>query len=226
MADAAAGGGAVEQPAPWATQAITAVRRTVELLGPEACCLSFNGGKDSTVILHLLRETFPETYKRLTYCYFNQEHEFPEVFQFIDDASSRYAIEMHNYKGTFKECLATLLEQRSNIKCIFVGTRRGDPHGAKLGVLQLTDEGWPNIIRVHPIIDWTYQNVWEYLRGPDRPYCTLYDQGYTSLGSTLDTQLNPQLRNADGTYRPAYMLTDEGLERHGRGSRKAEAPSN
>jgi len=112
-----------------------------------------------------------------------------------------------------------------SLKCIFVGTRRGDPHGAKLAALQLTDVGWPNIIRVHPILDWTYHNVWEYLRGEGRQYCQLYDEGYTSLGSTHNTQLNPQLRNVDGTYRPAYMLADEALERDGRGAKAAAASS-
>jgi len=213
------------QPA-WAAQAVSMIQRTVALMGPDACCLSFNGGKDSTVILHLLREALPDTYTQLTYCYFNQENEFPEVFRFIDEAAALHGIGMQRFEqATFTECLAALLEQTPSLKCIFVGTRRGDPHGAKLAALQLTDVGWPNIIRVHPILDWTYHNVWEYLRGEGRQYCQLYDEGYTSLGSTHNTQLNPQLRNVDGTYRPAYMLADEALERDGRGAKAAAASS-
>ena len=53
-----------------------------------------------------------------------------------------------------------------------------------------------------------------------RPYCKLYDDGYTSLGSTKDTIPNPNLRRADGTFQPAYALTDGESERGGRISKK------
>jgi len=48
------------------------------------------------------------------------------------------------------------------------------------------------------------------------PYCTLYDQGYTSLGKADDTFPNPALARSGGGYYPAYMLADWTLERAGR----------
>lgn len=74
--------------------------------------------------------------------------------------------------------LDTLLKE-SDVKLIFLGTRRGDPHGATMSELQLTDDTWPTCIRVHPILEWTYTDVWEYLSGPsngDLAYCPLYDE--------------------------------------------------
>ena len=53
-----------------------------------------------------------------------------------------------------------------------------------------------------------------------RPYCKLYDEGYTSLGSTLNTIPNPKLMQADGSFSPAYMLTDGADERGGRISKQ------
>ena len=55
--------------------------------------------------------------------------------------------------------------------------------------------------------------MWEFLRRYELPYCSLYDEGYTSLGEMDNTVLNPHLRveNIEGTvvYMPAYELKHE-----------------
>lgn len=35
---------------------------------------------------------------------------------------------------------------------------------------------------LNPIIDWTTEEVWEFINRFDIPYCSLYDEGYTRLG--------------------------------------------
>ena len=49
-------------------------------------------------------------------------------------------------------------------------------------------------MRVFPIIDWDYCNVWEFLRSYNLPYCVLYDKGFTSLGEKHNSQPNPHLK--------------------------------
>ena len=35
---------------------------------------------------------------------------------------------------------------------------------------------------INPIIDWTTDEVWEFIKEYDIPYCCLYDEGFTRLG--------------------------------------------
>lgn len=59
-----------------------------------------------------------------------------------------------------KEAFADYLNDYKNVKAIFVGTRRTDPHGATLSAFDQTDRGWPSFMRIHPVIDWHYAEIW------------------------------------------------------------------
>lgn len=118
-------------------------------------------------------------------------------------------------------------EGEGGIRAIMVGTRRTDPHGGALSAFDPTDHGWPAFMRVHPVLEWRYAEVWAFLRHLGVGYCALYDEGYTSLGGTNDTRPNPRLRvveDGDGDgggggrvwYRPAYELEADEEERLGR----------
>ena len=37
-------------------------------------------------------------------------------------------------------------------------------------------------VMVNPIVDWTDEEVWEYIHARNLPYCELYDQGYKRIG--------------------------------------------
>jgi FAD synthetase len=82
-----------------------------------------------------------------------------------------------------------------------------------------TDKTWPQFMRVNPILDWTYSEIWFFIRLLQLPYCSLYDQGYTSIDDTSNTVPNKELLlisqsdNDSKTYLPAYRLRNQDAER-------------
>ena len=111
-----------------------------------------------------------------------------------------------------KEALALYKQERESqdaqrVEAVLVGTRLGDPFAGRLCVsihcggcvltfylamtetLQTfapTDADWPALMRVHPILDWTYADIWEFLRCPDLGdggvgWCDLYDYGWVAV---------------------------------------------
>ena len=102
-----------------------------------------------------------------------------------------------------------------------LGTRSSDPNATGQQDFAPSSDWMPPFMRVNPILSWSYADVWAFLRVYTLPYCSLYDDGYTSLGKMRDTQRNPALRAADGTYACAWQLADGSLERAGRAVRSS-----
>lgn len=44
------------------------------------------------------------------------------------------------------------------------------------------DEQHNSIIKINPIIDWTWEQTWDYIKKHDIPYNKLHDKGFTSIG--------------------------------------------
>ena len=44
------------------------------------------------------------------------------------------------------------------------------------------DRDHGGIVKLNPLADWTFEEVWDYVRKNDVPYHELFDQGYTSIG--------------------------------------------
>ena len=100
---------------------------------------------------------FPESLKSI---YIQSAHPFPEVEEFVVSSSQRYHLSLSSSSLPMKAAFSEHLAQDGDIKAIFVGTRRTDPHGGTLTHFDETDRVWPKFMRIHPVIDWHYQEIW------------------------------------------------------------------
>ncbi|AEO69642.1 70f8aa20-9092-4f2a-bc31-79816f618393 [Thermothielavioides terrestris] len=222
------------------------IREALRRYGPDHLSLSYNGGKDCLVLLVLILACLPgwtsqppppdhwdlgittsernrsstaaTSSRPLQAIYIVSQHPFPEVEDFVAKSAETYHLDLKRYALPMRPALEAYLEDRPAVKAIFLGTRRTDPHGEFLTHFDPTDDGWPRFMRVHPVIDWHYVEIWAFIRHLQIPFCELYNRGFTSLGGVTDTRPNPALAvgGDNSKFRPAYELKDDDEERLGR----------
>ncbi|TVY39137.1 putative FAD synthase, partial [Lachnellula subtilissima] len=208
--------------------ALGVISTALERYSLEEISLSYNGGKDCLVLLLLLLASLAHHPSsalptKLQSVYIISPFPFAEVDEFVDGSIDTYSLDLARYTLPMKEAFRVYLGEHEKVKAILVGTRRTDPHGELLTHFDQTDHGWPAFMRVHPVIDWHYAEIWAFIRHLEIPYCILYDRGYTSLGGTTDTHPNPALKagnvqseTKEQSFRPAYELVEDKAERLGR----------
>ena len=173
--------------------------------------LSYNGGKDSTVLLELVERSNAN----LKVVCFREENAFPELQEFILRRLSRTRLDCMILEGEIKGQMDALVKQ--GYQAVLLGQRLSDPgcptsafDRASPSVAK-SSPGWPEFLRILPILDWTYADVWRFLRLTNSEVCSLYARGYTSIGSLPGTVPNPLLGG-----KPAWELNDVASERVGR----------
>lgn len=207
------------------SSALSVMEEAIAKFSPSELCICFNGGKDCTALLHLLfaciQQFIPKEWENIKFLYVRCDEPFSEVEQFIQSTANLYKFSYVTLEGNLKDSISTYLKSHPTVKAMLMGTRRSDPGASNLNHFCHTDSDWPSVVRILPLLNWSYSDVWHFLRQLQVPYCILYDRGYTSLGDKSKTIQNPLLAVQHNhknfqSYKPAYMLQDLEHERKSR----------
>jgi FAD synthetase len=99
--------------------------------------------------------------RKIPTCYVTPPHTFEEIDSFVTECAGYYNLDIERIALPMQKAFEKFLENRPLVKAVLVGTRRTDPHGENLGHFDPTDHSWPVFMRVQPVIDWHYGQVWQ-----------------------------------------------------------------
>jgi phosphoadenosine phosphosulfate reductase len=175
---------------------------------PQNHAVSSSFGAQSAAVLHLVTQRSPE----IPVVLIDTGYLFPETYRFADTLTDRLKLNLKVFRpqigiawmearlGRLWEKGVDGIDQYNRLRKVepmkraldelgvrgwFAGLRRGQASTrADAKVLELKNGRW----KLHPIVDWTDRDVWQYLKQNDLPYHPLWEQGYISIGDVHTTR--------------------------------------
>jgi phosphoadenosine phosphosulfate reductase len=176
-----------------------ALSRLKEFEPEEGYYLAYSGGKDSDVILDLARRSGVkfDAHHHLTTCdppeLVRHVKTHPDVIVERPPYTMWQLVRRHHSppRRQARYCCQELKERGGDGRLVLTGVRWEE--SARRAQRKMVEQCYSNPTKryLHPIIDWSASNVWEYIRSRKIPYCTLYDEGFKRLGCVLC----PMVRN-------------------------------
>lgn len=161
---------------------------------PEGYYVAFSGGKDSQVVLDLVERSGVkfDAHMNLTTV------DPPELLRFVREHYQQVTLE-HPGTSMFKLIIQKRLPptRRMRYCCDHLKERGGAGRRVVTGIRWaesarrskrgMTESCFRDKTRVflHPVIDWSDADVWEYLDGRGLPHCSLYDEGQHRIGCIM-----------------------------------------
>lgn len=201
------------------------LRQALQEFTPSQMAAAFTGGKDSLVILDLVRRAAGGRIS-LTVLHVDTTVDFPEIYEYRDRLAREWGFQLVVHQN--REALAEAPPTDDPQFCIFCTKRlktealnqaiakykwralitgvRWDEHQARSHEVYFSPR--PDHVRVHPILHFRERDVWNYIEKYQLPYCSLYDKGYRSLGCVPCTK---PVHDEGGPERAGRGTDKEGL---------------
>jgi len=135
---------------------------------------------------------------------------FPETYTLIDQVERRYGLQVERARSrytpeqqaaAFGEALWSrepdrccnlrkvepLTEKLAGLSAWITGIRR-DQAPTRAHARKLEWDKKFGLAKLNPLVDWTWDRVWEYIRAHHVPYNPLHDKNYPSIGCTHCTR--------------------------------------
>lgn len=106
--------------------------------------LSFNGGKDCTVLLDMTLQELQTILKAksdiklLKFYYIQPPNPFPELEQFIREIEIKYGLNMIIVPGNIKDALGKIVQDDNSLKACLMGNRKTDPYSEHLQFFEVS----------------------------------------------------------------------------------------
>jgi phosphoadenylyl-sulfate reductase (thioredoxin) len=139
----------------------------------------------------------------------------PETYAFMERVETHYGITIERFKPD-PDHVKRMIEQHgeflffdSKAKQEFCcGVRKVQPNNRALETVGVwisglrrdmsafrkntpkaayVDHNGRTLLKLNPLVEWTEDQIWDYIKANDVPYSPLYDQGYTSIGCVICT---------------------------------------
>lgn len=170
--------------------------------------LSSSFGAQAAVCLHMVTTLKPD----IPVVLIDTGYLFPETYQFLDELTKRLSLNLRVYRSHLSPAwqesrYGKLWEQGADGIDRYNQMNKVEP--MKRALADLRAKGWiagirraqtssrtsipvlvrdGDCIKVHPIIDWTDRDVFQYLKKHDLPYHPLWHQNYLSIGDVHTTR--------------------------------------
>ena len=135
---------------------------------------------------------------------------FPETYMLIGRVEERYGIKVELvrpalspeeqarqfgpslWKTNPDECcrmrkVEPLKQKLSTLKAWVTAIRR-DQTSARANARKIEWDAQFGLVKINPLVDWTSEQVWNYIRANNVPYNPLHDRNYPSIGCTHCTR--------------------------------------
>ena len=203
----------------WGKLSDISIARIQNFEPPDGYYIAFSGGKDSVVILDLVKRAkvkFDAHYNLTTV-------DPPELVKFIRDQHPEVHISYPEISmwglivkkrmpptRVVRYCCGYLKERGGGSnRLVMTGIRAQESNKrSKRGMVEICRRDHSKRY-LHPIIDWSIGNVWSYIKFNNLSYCKLYDEGFKRLGCIMCPLQTTKQMIRDGErwpkYREAYI---------------------